>query len=155
MLVAGCADKAEADLRHCQELEARKEFEAARRACEAAISKDPESKSGKLAQARLPMLATEAQAAARKEQARLGTFANQQREAEEHLKKLKSQYDDALAREASLKSRLGQASIPDEKKRLEADLSQATAAKDAALKAVGGGKPGSKCPPGDPMCGDL
>lgn len=155
IFVAGCADKAEPDFQHCQQLEARKEFEEARRACQVAVSKAPESKSGKLALARLPVLATEAQDALREKQARLATLAGQQHEAEERLKKLKSQYEDAAARETSLKARIEQASTPDEKKRLEADLGQATAAKDAALKSVGGGKQGSKCPPGDPMCGDL
>jgi hypothetical protein len=54
-----------------------------------------------------------------------------------------------------LKAQLEHASNPDEKTRLEAALGQALAAKDAALKSIGSGKPGSKCPPGDPMCGDL
>ena len=155
ILVASCADKAEPDFQHCQQLEARKEFEAARRACQAAVSKAPESKSGKLAQARLPVLATEAEDRFREQEARLATFANQQREAADRLKRLKSQYEEAAAREASLKAQIAQASSPEEKKRLEADLVQATAAKDAAMKSVGGGKPGSKCSPGDPMCGDL
>jgi hypothetical protein len=155
ILVAGCADKAEPDFQRCQQLETRKEFEEARSACLVAVSKDPQSRSGKLAQARLAVLATEAQDAFRQQQARFATLANQQREGEEHVKKLKSQYEDATAREASLKAQLEHASNPDEKKRLEAALGQALAAKDAALKSIGSGKPGSKCPPGDPMCGDL
>jgi len=155
MLVAACADKAEPDFRRCQELEARKEFEEGRKACQVAVSKDPDSKSGKLAAARLPVLATEAQDASREQQARLATIANQQHEAAERLKKLKTQYEDAVAREASLKAQIEHASNPDERRRLEADLVQATAEESAALKSMGGGKPGSRCPPGDPMCGDL
>lgn len=154
-LTSACADKAEPDFKRCEQLQAEKKLEEAKKACELAVSKDPESKSGKLAQARLPLLATESQSAAREQAARVGALASRQQDAAERVKKLKAQYEDASAREAALRGQLDRASTAAERQRIQGQIDQAVAARDAAAKAAIGQKPGSKCPPGDPLCGDL
>ena len=151
LLILGCTDKAKPDFDRCVQLEQEKKFEDAIKACQIATSKDPGRESGKLAQARVPVLKTEDQEAARQEAARLAAVASQQQDAAERLKAARAKYDEASAREAALRAQLGQASTPEEKQRIQTQIDQAVAAE----KAVMGNKPGSKCPPGDPMCGDL
>ena len=58
----GCTDKAKPDFERCQQLEQARKFDEAREACELAHSKAPDSEAGKLASARLPVLANEQRA---------------------------------------------------------------------------------------------
>ncbi|MEI9948256.1 MAG: DUF4340 domain-containing protein [Pseudomonadota bacterium] len=55
----GCTDKAKSDFDRCEQLEQTRKFDEARKACELAHSKAPDSEAGKLAAAKLPVLATE------------------------------------------------------------------------------------------------
>jgi tetratricopeptide (TPR) repeat protein len=152
LLAIGCTDKAKPEFERCEQLEAGKKYDEAREACQRAVAADPESKCGKLAAARLPVIANEASKAAQAQRADDAAFE----EHEAKLAALKGRFDAALARIGELQAALSQATDPGEKSRIESNLAQTMTEKNAIATEMRGGKPSSgkpcSCPPGDPLC---
>lgn len=155
ILLVGCTDAAKPEFERCEQFQNAKKYDEAREACQRAVAADPESRSGKLAAARLPVIATEASKAAQAERADDAAF--EEREAK--LAALKGRFDAALARVGELQAALSQASDPGEKSRIESKLARTIAEKNAIATEMRGGKPSSgkpcSCPPGDPLCSCL
>jgi len=153
--IVGCTDKAEPDFERCEQFQNAKKYDEAREACQRAVAADPESKNGRLAAARLPVIATEAGKAAQAERSDDAAF--EEREAK--LVALKGRFDAALSRIAELQAELSQASDPDAKARIESELAKVKEEKAAIATEMRGGKPSSgkpcNCPPGDPLCSCL
>ena len=155
LVLLACTDKAKPDFERCEQLERAKKFEDARKACERATSKDPESSSGKLAAAKLPVLATELRQQSDAQQSRDARALSEMRDANDRLKQLKAQFESAAAKEAALKGQLEAASDPSLKAKLQSELAQATATKDAVMKestGAGSSKQPCNCAPTDPLC---
>ncbi len=154
-VLLACTDKAKPDFERCQQLDLAKRFDEARKACELATSKDPESKSGKLAAARLPVLATELRQQSDEQQSRDARALSEMRDANDRLRQLKAQFESAAAKEAALKAQLEAVSDPSLKAKLQSELAEATAAKDAVMKestGAGSSKQPCNCAPDDPLC---
>lgn len=155
LVIAGCTDKAKPDFARCEQFQNAKKYDEAREACQRAVAADPESKSGKLAATRLPVIAIEASKAAQAERADDAAF--EEREAK--LAALKGRFDATLSRIAGLQAELSQATDPGVKARVEAALAKVKEEKAAIATEMRGGKPSSgkpcNCPPGDPLCSCL
>ena len=157
LAATACADKAQPDFERCLQLEQAKNYDEARKACELAVSKDPESKQGKMAAARLPVLATEQHDDIDPRDARASRAAADLQTEKSRLQGLKARYDQTVAREASLKSQLAHTTDPSEKASVSSELAKAVADEAAAMKDMtsGNSKPGCACAPNDPLCSCL
>jgi hypothetical protein len=154
---AGCGDKAKTDFSRCEQLEQARDYDEARKACELAVSKDPASSAGKLAAARLLVLATERRDDADQTEARISKVTAAAQNEKERLDGLKARFDEAAARQASIKARLDNATDPAEKTLLGTELAKAIADEAAATKEITSGsvKKGCTCAPNDPLCSCL
>lgn len=130
--IAGCADKAEPDLKRCEELEARQKYQEAIEACQLARSKDPESSAGKKADAKLPVLEA---AKKKREQAKAAAMEQERAKAEKELAKLKGDMSKRLdeikkAQDCIEKADPGSAEMADCTKRLKALKNETSDVKD-------------------------
>lgn len=158
-ILVGCTDRAKPEFERCQQLQTDKKYNEAREACQRAVAADPESKAGKLAAARIPVIDTEAVKSAQAERAEQDRNSAALDEAEAKRRELKTRFDAAIARVRQLESDLSSTTDPDAKARIESDLAKVKEEKAAIATQIRGGKPSSgkpcNCPPGDPLCSCL
>lgn len=159
LVMTACADKAKPEFERCEQLQTDKKYNEAREACQRAVAADPESTSGKLAAARIPVLDTEAVTSARAERAEQDRSSAALDEAVAKSRELKTRFDAAIARVTQLQGQLSGTTDPDAKARIESELAKVKEEKAAIATEIRGGKsPNGKpcnCPPGDPLCSCL
>lgn len=122
-LLGGCSDKAEPDLKRCEELEQQQKHEEAIEACQLSVSRDPESAAGKKAQAKIPVLETAKKKLADEKAAALAAQANK---AKADVESLKGEANDAAGRQKKMEECLaaekGTAKFDECKEWLKKDL---------------------------------
>lgn len=160
VLLTGCVDKAKPDFERCQRLQADKKYDDAREACQRAVAADPESTSGKLAAARIPVLQTESMKADQASRRERAEIMGRVEAAEAKGAELKAKLAAAIARVAKLQDQVDHAEDATDKARLEGELASATKEKAAIAAEMRGSNQGSgrkpcACPPGDPLCSCL
>ena len=159
LVMTACTDKAKPEFERCQQLQTYRKFNEAREACQRAVAADPESKAGKLAAARIPVIDTEAVKSAQAERAERDRSSAAIDEAEAKSRELKTRFDAAIARVTQLQGELSRTMDPDAKARVEGELAKVQEEKAAIATEIRGGKsPSGKpcnCPPGDPLCSCL
>lgn len=131
-MLGGCADKAEPDLKRCEELEQQQKYDEAIEACQLSVSHDPESAAGKKAQAKIPVLETARKKLADEKADALDAQASRAKAA---LEKLKGQANDATDMQKKIEECLaaekGTPKFDECKERLEKDLEKQKAAFDS------------------------